>query len=387
MSKMWEIKNKQLHSYLSDDLIIEEILTRLPIKSILRFKSVSKQWYSTLSSSDFANAHLIKSPFSHPSAPVNTLFITSGKNHYLFSYDDDDDQISGNFEDNLVKLDVDFGVEKDHLRLTGCCNGLVCLTPASYEYFIIWNPATRMLHKYPSHGYFKRPDEANHVSITCGFGYASSVDDYKCVVILSVYQGITVTSNIVHVFSMRENRWRKIDFFHDPPVFCSPSVLVRGKLYWSAYSTEQDGYLLVSFDLAVERFDVINIDWDESDFLGVMRGCLSKCKYSETFTGDKLLHIMEPPVIVKSIGLPKGLKLDPFSQMIGFTKTDKFFVTGPFSDETGYFPSRRTLGIVDTCMEPMQYRMLLRFNDELITIVRYVPSLVLPFPIEKPSEA
>ncbi|XP_074281643.1 F-box/kelch-repeat protein At3g23880-like [Silene latifolia] len=384
MSIMAEIKKNQLHSYLSDDLIIQEILTRLPIKSILRFKSVSKQWYSTLSSSDFVNAHLIKSPFSHPSAPVNTLFITSGKNHYLFSYDDDDDQISGNFEDNLVKLDVDFGVGKDYLLLSGCCNGLVCLTTAWDEYLIIWNPATRKLHKYPSYGYLKRLDKAGPVIVSFGFGYASSVDDYKCVVILPVVQGST-TSNIVHVFSLRENRWRKIDFFHDPLVFGSPSVLVRDKLYWSAYS-KQAGYLLVSFDLAVERFDVINIAWDKSDFLGVMRGCLSKCNYSQTFTGDKLLHLMEPPVIVKSITLPKGLKLDMVSQMIGFTKTDKFFVTGSLSDETGDFVRRRTLGIVDTCTKPMQYRVLLRFN-KFIKIVRYVPSLASPFPIEKPSEA
>ncbi|XP_074284025.1 F-box/kelch-repeat protein At3g23880-like [Silene latifolia] len=382
---MAEIKKKQLHSYISDDLIIQEILTRLPIKSILRFKSVSKQWYSTLSSSDFANAHLMKSPFSHPSAPVNSLFIMDHYNCcYLFSYDDDD-QISGNFEDNLVKLDVDFGVGKDRLRLTGCCNGLVCLTPAWNEYFIIWNPATRKLHKYPSHGYFTRPYEADRVSITCGFGYASSVDDYKFVGILSVVQGST-TSNIVHVFSMRENRWRNIEFGHDPLFILNLGVFVTDKLYWSTYPSKQAGYLLVRFDLAVERFDVINIDQHKSDFFGVMRGCLSKCNYSEAFTGDRVLHIMEPPIIVKSIVLPKRLKLDCFSQMIGFTKTDKFFVTGSFSDETNGFRTGRTLGIVDTCTKPMQYKVLLRFN-KLIKIVRYVQSLVSPFPIEKPSEA
>ncbi|XP_074284047.1 F-box/kelch-repeat protein At3g23880-like [Silene latifolia] len=380
-SEKKQVIEQQIYHF--DDLIIEEILTRLPIKSILRFKSVSKQWYSTLSSSDFANAHLIKSLFSHPSAPVDTLLIENDKNYYIFSYDDDD-QISGNFEDNLVKLDVDFGVGKDHLRLTGCCNGLVCLTSASDEYFIIWNPATRKLHKYPSHGYFKCPDEANHVSITCGFGYASSVDDYKFVGILSVVQGNT-KSTIIHIFSLRENRWRNIDHFHDHLVPFRPGLLVSDKLYWKAYS-KQAGYLLVSFDLTVERFDVINIDWDKFDLLGVMGGCLSKCNFSETFTGDKLLHIMEPPVIVKSIVLPKELKLDWFSQMIGFTKTDKFFVTGSLSDETGDFVRRRTLGIVDTCTKPMQYRVLLRFN-KFSNIVKYVPSLVSPFPIEKPSEA
>ncbi|XP_074284067.1 F-box/kelch-repeat protein At3g23880-like [Silene latifolia] len=197
-------------SYHFDDLIIEEILIRLPIKSVLRFKSVSKQWYSTLSSSDFANAHLKRSPFSHPSAPVTTLFIMGHMSCYVFSYDDD--QISSNFEDNLVKLDVEFSVEKDHVELTGCCNGLICLTHVSDKTFILWNPATRKLHKYASHRYLKLLfDKAIKVYTAHGFGYLSSVDDYKYVIILTVYQGNAI-SDIVCIFSLRENRWRKIDF-------------------------------------------------------------------------------------------------------------------------------------------------------------------------------
>ncbi|XP_074280908.1 F-box/kelch-repeat protein At3g23880-like [Silene latifolia] len=366
-------------SYLFDDLIFQEILTRLPIKSILRFKSVSKQWYSSLCSSDFANAHLMRSPFAHPSAPVNTLFIKCLKNCYICSYDDD--QISGNFEDNLVKLDVEFGVEGDELELTGCCNGLICLTPKSGKYFILWNPASRKLHKYESDGYLKHFDEADRVVVTSGFGYSSSVDDYKYVAILTVYQGNTDSDN-VSIFSVRENRWRKIDFGNDPLTLFRHGVFVGEKLYWLGYRRGV-GSLLVSFDLGVEKFDVVNINWRGLDLLGVMRGCLSQFNCNNTFIGDQLMHILEPPTIVKSIDLPNGLKLDPFSQMIGFTKAAKFFMTGPFSYDARDYQSR-SLGIVDTCTTPMKYTMLLRV--ESIEIARYVPSLLSPFPIEEPSE-
>ncbi|XP_074284030.1 putative F-box protein At1g32420 [Silene latifolia] len=366
-------------SYLSDDLIFQEILTRLPVKSILRFKSISKQWYSTLSSSNFVNAHLIKSPFSHPSAPVNTLFIMDLMNFYVFSYDDD--QLSGNLEDNLVKLDPRFSVENDDgLQLTGSCNGLVCLTSLTRNYFILWNPATREFHKYASDEYLKRFNKATTYFTTSGFGYVSSVDDYKFIGILTIRQG-NVQTTIGCIFSLRENRWRNIDLGHNPYFLFGQGVLVSEKLYWRAYSNQAGG-LLIIFDLAVERFDMIKVERNMSDFLGVMGGCLGECKYNK---GDKLIHILEPPAVVKSIGIPNGLTLEVFSQIIGFTKTDKYFVTLPFNYKgTIIFPSR-ILGTVDTRARPMQYRIILEFN-EYIEIARYVPSLVMPFRIEEPSE-
>ncbi|XP_074281096.1 uncharacterized protein LOC141606027 isoform X3 [Silene latifolia] len=244
------------------------------------------------------------------------------KNCYLFSYDDDDDddQISGNFKDNLVKLDLDFDIQEDDLELTGSCNGLISLgsmfnlNPASNEYFIIWNPATRKLCKYASFGYLEPFNNEHCFFVAPGFGYVSSIDDYKYVRILTVL------------------------------------------------------------------WDIGGGDYD-----GVMGGCLSKCNCDKTFAGDKVMRILESPAIVKSIGLPKGLRLDTKSEMIGFTRTGKFFVTGPFNDEPRDFHIR-TLGIVDTRTKPMQYTMLLRF-DHFFRMARYVPSLVSPIPIEEPSEA
>ncbi|XP_074283634.1 F-box/kelch-repeat protein At3g23880-like [Silene latifolia] len=371
-------KSKKKHvipqqTYLTDDLIIEEILTRLPIKSILQFKSVSKHWCSTLSSSHFANAHLIKSGLSRPSAPVDTLFIHYRNKNYLFSYDDDDDhdddQVLGNFKDKVVKLDVDFG-KKEYLRLTGCCNGLICLTELSNKYFVLWNPATRMLHKYESYGYLKRFDELKRPIVCSGFGYSSAIDDYKYVRIFKEHLG---SVNIVHIFSLRENKWREIEFGHDPLLLYRHAVPVNEKLYWAA-NCSKAGDLVVSFDLGNERFDIIKINWLETEVLGVMGGHLSKCSYR----GDKIMHILQPTSVLKSICLPKGLRLDSFSQMVGFTKADKIFVTGSSCDDVG--SGSRILGLVDTCTKPMKYTALLRF-DMLLNIARYFPSLVSPIPM------
>ncbi|XP_074284068.1 F-box/kelch-repeat protein At3g23880-like [Silene latifolia] len=327
-----------------DDLIIEEILTRLPIKSILRFKSVSKQWYSTLSSSNFANAHLIKSPFSHPSAPVETLFIKCGNNFYLSSCDDD--QISGNFQDNLVKLDVDFANEENFCLLTGCCNGLICLTLGRDKYFIIWNPATRKAHKYESDGFSNCVNFSDWptLDVVLGFGYASSVDDYKYVRIVTRCRR-KEKCNIIHIFSLREKKWRKIDFDHDDDhlIPIGEAVLVKEKLYMIAVAGIYcERVVIVSFDLGLEKFELTKFNIRRDDFLGVMGGCLSINRYEGK--NDRFMHIQESPTTMKSICLPKGLRLDKFSEMIGFTRTGKFFMTATIIDDFKNWKTRKILG-------------------------------------------
>ncbi|XP_074283753.1 F-box/kelch-repeat protein At3g23880-like [Silene latifolia] len=371
---------QQQSCFLSDDLLIEEVLTRLPIKSILRFKAVSKQWYSTLSSSDFATLYLMKSSFAYPSAPVNTLFINSVKNYYLFFYDDD--QICGNFEDNLVKIDVDFGIENnDYFQVSGSCNGLICLTPDSHKYFILWNPSTRKMHKYETDVYIKRIDDETEADpLICGFWHASSVDDYKFVRVLKPSFETYDTNGIVHILSLRENKWTTFHWDFGVQILAAGHpMLTNERLYWPAFCLPDDR-VIISFDLVVERFEVIKLE--DTDCLGVMGGYLSKCDSDIR----KTIHIFESPgVILKSIGFPKCLRLGMTSQMVGFTKTGRFFVTGAFNGEMISIDTRM-LGVVDTGTEPMQYTTLLSF-DKLIDITRYVPSLVSPFPLEKLSRA
>jgi hypothetical protein len=42
--------------YLPSELIVE-ILLRLPVKSLIRFKSICKPWFSLISQHNFANSH------------------------------------------------------------------------------------------------------------------------------------------------------------------------------------------------------------------------------------------------------------------------------------------------------------------------------------------
>ncbi|XP_074283780.1 F-box/kelch-repeat protein At3g23880-like [Silene latifolia] len=128
-------------------------------------------------------------------------------------------------DDNLVQLDLDF-VAENFLRPTRCCNGLICLTAFSGKYFALWNPATRKLRKYASDGALNCSYQ--YVVISSGFGYVSAVDDYKYVRIL---RGGNGNGNICRIFSLRENKWRKIEFGDDPFLLFRCTVRVDDKLY------------------------------------------------------------------------------------------------------------------------------------------------------------
>ncbi|KAI8531068.1 hypothetical protein RHMOL_Rhmol11G0108800 [Rhododendron molle] len=54
-------------------LLVEEVLTRLPAKSLMRFKSVSKLWCSTICDPCFVKAHNVRSRSRSPSASAAGL--------------------------------------------------------------------------------------------------------------------------------------------------------------------------------------------------------------------------------------------------------------------------------------------------------------------------
>uniref|UniRef100_A0A803N197 F-box domain-containing protein n=1 Tax=Chenopodium quinoa TaxID=63459 RepID=A0A803N197_CHEQI len=186
---MVEFGEQVLHQQkqLPDDLIRHHILPKLPIKSLIQFKLVSKQWYSTLSSHQFALFYSQLSPPFHPSSPIQFLFIQNRKNYYIFSHDDDVevDEIDINNNKNLVKLGFDFDLELEsgeELHLIGTCNGLVCLASCFGNFFVLWNPVIGKFRKYfddELEGYLSIP-----FRVSWGFGYVSNVDDYKVIRII-----------------------------------------------------------------------------------------------------------------------------------------------------------------------------------------------------------
>lgn len=121
--------------------VVEEILVQLPFKSLVRFRSVSKQWTLLMSYSKFIEANEARAP------------IISHKN-FFHSY-------QGNWEPYFGIIDCDIDGRKGVLRAVACnfpvepnvhigtaqCGGLVCLL--NHDKVVVWNPSTNEHKKYP----------------------------------------------------------------------------------------------------------------------------------------------------------------------------------------------------------------------------------------------
>ncbi|KAD4982818.1 hypothetical protein E3N88_19489 [Mikania micrantha] len=117
----------------SNDDILIEILLRLPVTSILRFKSVSKHWLWLLSHTRFTLMHdnLSKSP---------GLFV-----HNMYVSFDAENRNTPPFRS------LDFYFDLRGIRILQSCNGLLlCYSDRGYGKYYVFNPTTKQIAIIPS---------------------------------------------------------------------------------------------------------------------------------------------------------------------------------------------------------------------------------------------
>ncbi|KAL7220571.1 hypothetical protein ACSBR2_013451 [Camellia fascicularis] len=231
--------------------LIGEVLCRLPVKSLCRFKSVSHSWYSLISDPHFAQTHFTQTTNKMP----NRLILISDF-HTLFSVDYSA-QIPVATELNFPS--VDYESYDVWSGILGSCNGLVlALNEYDFDKYLL-NPLTRESKKIPESPFAIDSVKAYN---PCGLGYDSTTDDYK-VVMLSYYgRGVdeesgatTETNTIVSVYSLKSDSWRKIQgssYLHcaaDPP-----GVYLNGCVHWLAQRGSDYFSVIVAFDFGNETF-------------------------------------------------------------------------------------------------------------------------------------
>ncbi|XP_004301096.1 PREDICTED: putative F-box protein At3g10430 [Fragaria vesca subsp. vesca] len=210
----------------SQDLVIE-VLSRLPIESLLRFMSVSQEC------------------FKH----------TYDKPHKI--------SMLGKEDTHLVALDLPEGVQHDKLiHIAGSSNGLVCLHPLytsknpdlynSKEKIVVWNPATRKHRYLPQPLAFKGQKESTLDRPLLGFGFNNdNAAEYK---VVRISRSMDPDADgkfpyLTQVFTRTENSWREVDCVppRDYHFDSYSSISSNGVLYRLA-RTKSDRFVF-SFDL------------------------------------------------------------------------------------------------------------------------------------------
>ncbi|XP_017240178.2 F-box protein At3g17710-like [Daucus carota subsp. sativus] len=145
-------------SYHFPQELIFEILSYLPVKSLLRFCSVCKSWLSIISDQQFIDTHLTNSQ----------------KKPATLVLDNDFDNVYVDTREESVRLHVP-PQRNGRARWMCSCNGIVCLTEQYGNVMYLWNPWTNhQLSKLCSPKGRGDWDESAFM-----FVYDSTCNDYK----------------------------------------------------------------------------------------------------------------------------------------------------------------------------------------------------------------
>ncbi|GAU41603.1 hypothetical protein TSUD_196730 [Trifolium subterraneum] len=249
-------EKKALQYQLPHDLIIQ-ILLRLPVKSLVRFKCVSKSWFSLISDPHFANSHF---QFSATTLTRRILLMSASPtlesrsiNFEASSLDDDSASVS--LYPNFMLFE-----SYSHVHIEGSCRGFLLLRCDSEQmqnhrsvYLWIWNPSTGFHRKIPLSPFSSNLDEVDKCFY--GFGYDQSIDDYFLVTIS--YKEVNYDPLLQHLefFSLRANTWEEIEgtqfSYRNIIKELQPAAgfLFNGAIHWFAYSPDLRENVIVAFDL------------------------------------------------------------------------------------------------------------------------------------------
>ncbi|KAM0024021.1 putative F-box domain-containing protein [Helianthus debilis subsp. tardiflorus] len=273
--------------------IIEDIFSRLPVKSILRFRSLSKPWLSRLSSPSF-----IKLRPHRTALFISAYDQSTRKRHFLYASHD------GGPVTHVMTLD---DVDSDDTTEAQHLNGLVCfacvrLRSGYYDaqVFVV-NPSTHKVFKLPQldSDFSKYPLQKGCYL----FGFDESKNEHKILIIRK-------SSHIMEImiYSMLNNSWRKI--YLEPPV---------GFEYWDSLAFENDydfynnacvnsvvhlmlidTHDILGFDLRTEKFTIINTpqgvkphefdDYVNVPFMIKVKGCIGVVCYDLVLENNEI-HI------------------------------------------------------------------------------------------------
>ncbi|XP_074359421.1 F-box/kelch-repeat protein At3g23880-like [Apium graveolens] len=251
---------------LPKDLFIE-VLLRLPVKSLLRFKVVCKAWRSCISNPKFVKRHVA----STTKNPNNDFFILHSR---------DGDQllaINVNFPHRTISLKIPMPASDyfDCFDIIGSCNGLLCVAlkcngnelPTK---LYLWNPANGKLKQISKYSIKFKPNSDDY-RVSVGFGYDYTSGDYKVVRIVT-YQRyfefgvrVVIDNSIKHrveVYSLNKDSWKEIKVdskFRSPYWLVGGNcpIIVNGSPYWLVGRDSGSSWDLLSFNMQSEEFSTI----------------------------------------------------------------------------------------------------------------------------------
>ena len=239
--------------FLPQELIIQ-ILLRLPVKSLLRFKCVSKSWLSLITDPHFAKSHFeLAAARTHRLVFFDTSSLITRSIDFNASLHDDSASVALNI--NFLITDTCCNVQ-----ILGSCRGFVLLDCCGSLW--VWNPST-CAHKQIS--YSPVDMGVSFYTFLYGFGYDPLTDDYL-VVQVSYNPNSDDIVNRVEFFSLRADAWKVIEGVHLSYMNCCDDIrlglFLNGVIHWLAFRHDVSMEVIVAFDTVERSFSEIPLPVD-----------------------------------------------------------------------------------------------------------------------------
>lgn len=251
--------------------LFTNILSLLPVQSLLRFRSTSKSLRTLIDSHNFINLHL------NNSLNLNIILRCDSK---LYKID---------FPNLTTCAQLDcppqFYTAMD-LALIGSCNGLLSIFTSEVNFITFWNPNTRKHSVIPESPILHRSSDSiirYFIKVVHGFGYDPFTGDYKFIKILTFVDSQDILFDTeLRLFSSITNSWKV--FPNSMPYVVRDSmvvgVYVNHSLHWVMKPNLHSPHLIViAINLTLENFNEVplpEIGRERINIcIAVLGGCLS----------------------------------------------------------------------------------------------------------------
>jgi F-box interacting protein len=239
-----------MSDYLPDEVVVN-ILQRLPVKYLLRFRCVCRSWNSLITSPAFIDSHINQSienndsnNLPHPLLIVRYCAENPNADHYKLFRDNEAFEECTEFEFPIKSRRI------NHFLLIGSENGLICFS--EHERYILWNPSIRKVVTLPKPCITRKTH-----GISCfiqAFGFDPRTNDYK---VVRIVYGVTQKA-LVEVYSVSTGSWRITSdsipslASLDITYWLVPKACLKGSVHFAGFTRGNEA--VFSFDLRDEVF-------------------------------------------------------------------------------------------------------------------------------------
>ncbi|KAG5541501.1 hypothetical protein RHGRI_021356 [Rhododendron griersonianum] len=230
--------------------IFFDILSRIPVKSLLQSRSVSKSWLRVIDHPFLAAMHASRCAAEEPNTLLKIPHCAAHNQKPLTFHEVREHRRS------LRATDIPIATFSDWSRCTpmGSCNGLLCFAcHKDKQCLVLSNPLRNVFFVLPKAAI---DDSEEDYLVSCGLGFDASTSSYKVVRILCSLAGPDTSR--VEVHRVGTSSWEEITEVPPYPVH-GKAVFAHGVLHWLVSPFVQDFSActtdsIVAFDVGEERF-------------------------------------------------------------------------------------------------------------------------------------